>query len=423
MSCSPGNIAVRPGRHDKAMTGLYSAAPDSATVWSLMPHPLLDRTLRHLERLIAFDTVSRNSNLALIDRLEEVLAAAGLRCRRITAVDADKAGLLAVLGPPDRPGLLLSGHTDVVPVDGQEWSSDPFEALLRDGRVYGRGAADMKGFLACMLAIAETVEERELPQPLVLAFSWDEEVGCRGVPALIGALFETVATPLGCFVGEPTGMRVADAHKGKIALRCTVTGREAHSALPGLGANAVFAAAELVRWLEREAERLAEEGPFEEGFDPPFTTVNLGVIEGGEALNIVPRRCVFLCEFRTLPGEDPEGYAARLRRHAAERVLPRLRRRTPEAAIAFETLAVYPGLRSALDTPFARACLDLRGSETPLKLSFGTEAGHFARAGIPALVCGPGDIAVAHKPDEHLSLEQLSLCLGFLERLVRRDLR
>ena len=393
-----------------------------ASIWISMPHPLLERTLAHLQRLIAFDTVSSRSNLALIAYLEETLTAAGLRCLRVPAAEEGKAGLLAFLGPRDRPGLLLSGHTDVVPVEGQRWSSDPFRAVCREGRVFGRGATDMKGFLACMTAVAEAAAGEVLPQPLLLAYSWDEEVGCRGVPHLIAALLEEAAPPLGCLVGEPTGMRVGDAHKGKIGLRCTVRGRESHSGLPHLGANAVFAAAELVAWLAVEARRLATEGRREEGFEPPHTTVNVGTIEGGSALNIVPGRCRFVCEFRTLPGEDPEDHAARLRRQAEEKVLPRLREGAPEAAITFETLMVYPGLRADLDDPFARACLELAGGG-PVRLSFGTEAGHFARAGMPALVCGPGDIARAHRPDEFVTLDELARCLAFLEGLVRRELR
>ena len=388
-----------------------------------MSHPLLPRTLAHLERLIAFDTVSRRPNLPLVAYLEETLTAAGLTCSRVPSGEEGKAGLLAFLGPRDHPGLLLSGHTDVVPVEGQRWSSDPFRAACRDGRVFGRGATDMKGFLACMTAVAEAVAEERLPQPLLLAFSWDEEVGCRGVPRLVEALLEQAAPPLGCLVGEPTGMRVGDAHKGKIGLRCTIRGREAHSALPHLGANAVFAAAELVAWLAAEARRLASEGRREDGFEPPYTTVNVGTIEGGSELNIVPNRCTFCCEFRTLPGEEPESHAARLRRHAEERVLPELRRTAPEAAITFETLLAYPGLRADPERPFARRCLALADAGEPVKLSFGTEAGHFARAGIPSLVCGPGDIARAHKPDEHVTLEELAACLAFLERLVRQDLR
>lgn len=388
-----------------------------------MQHPLLDAALRHLERLIAFDTVSSRSNLALIGYLEEVLTAAGIPFRRLPDAGGEKANLLAFLGSVERPGIVLSGHTDVVPVAGQNWSSDPFRAVLRDGCLYGRGSADMKGFLACMLTIAEAAASHSLPRPLILAFSYDEEVGCKGVPVLIEALQACAAPPLGCVVGEPTGMRIADAHKGKIGLRCTVRGREAHSGLPQLGANAIFAAAELIAWIAREAERLAAEGPYAEGFDPSFTTANVGVVEGGSQLNIVPNRCSFLCEFRTLPGEQPEACAQRLKAHAETVVLPRLRARAPEATITFETIMAYPGLQADLDTPFGRLCRRLAEPGPPVKLSFGTEAGHFARAGIPALVCGPGDIACAHKPDEHVALDQLERCLGFLDILVRQELQ
>lgn len=372
-----------------------------------------------LRSLLAFDTQSFRSNLGLIGFVRDHLAGHGVASRLVPDEEGGKANLWAVIGPADRPGLVLSGHTDVVPVAGQAWSGDPFVPRLRDGRVYGRGAADMKGFLACCLALAPDLLAVELERPVILAFSYDEEVGCKGVPRLIDDLLAHLPRPLACLVGEPTLMRLVDGHKGKAGHRCTVTGRAAHSAYPALGANAVVAAARIVAEVAAMGERFAAEGPFQEGFDPPHHTSGVGRIEGGGQLNIVPDRCAFEFEFRTLPGEDPLRFVREVERFAAERVLPGLRATAPEAAIAFEEVLAYPGLPPAGSTPFTELCRELTGTRTPARVSFGTEGGCYAARGIPALVCGPGDIAVAHKPDEWIALEQLDACDAFLRRLVR----
>jgi len=375
-----------------------------------------------LRRLLAFDTQSFRSNLPLVGFVREHLAQVGIESRLVHDDRGEKANLWAVIGPADRPGLILSGHTDVVPVAGQAWSSDPFAPVVRDGRVHGRGAADMKGFLACCLALAPELRALDLRRPVILAFSYDEEVGCKGVPRLIEAILAALPRPEACLVGEPTMMRLVDGHKGKAGYRCTVTGREAHSAYPALGANAVIAAARIIAEVAAMGERFAQEGPFVAGFDPPHHTAGVGRIEGGAQLNIVPKRCFFEFEFRTLPEEDPLRFVEAVRRFAKERVLPDLRAAAPEAEIAFEEILSYPGLAPGPDSPFARLCRELSATPTPTKVAFGTEAGCFAARGIPALICGPGDIAVAHKPDEWIALEQLERCDAFLRRLVREAL-
>ncbi|MEK0082881.1 acetylornithine deacetylase [Benzoatithermus flavus] len=372
-----------------------------------------------LRRLIAFDTQSFRSNLELVGFVREHLAACGIESRLVPNDSGEKANLWAVIGPQDRPGIVLSGHTDVVPVAGQAWSHDPFDAVVRDGRVYGRGAADMKGFLACVLALVPELARARLAKPVILAFSYDEEVGCKGVPRLIDAMLEALPRPRACLVGEPTMMRLVDGHKGKAGYRCTVTGRAAHSALPQLGANAVIAAARLVGEIAAMGERFAQEGPFMAGFDPPHHTAGVGRIEGGSQLNIVPERCSFEFEFRTLPDEDPLRFVRAVEAFAAREVLPGLRERAPEAGIAFEEVLSYPGLVPAGDSPFARLCRELTGTAEPVRVAFGTEGGCFAARGIPTVVCGPGDIGVAHKPDEFIELEQLASCDRFLRRLVR----
>jgi acetylornithine deacetylase len=385
-----------------------------------MPVPLTSVEL--LERLIAFDTQSSRSNLELVAFVQDHLDGLGVASRLVHDGTGTKANLWAVIGPADVPGIVLSGHTDVVPVAGQAWTGDPFRAEIRDGRLHGRGAADMKGFLACVLALVPDLVGARLRKPAILAFSYDEEVGCKGVPSLIEALLAELPRPEACLVGEPTLMRLVDGHKGKAGYRCTVTGCEAHSALPHLGANAVVAAARIIDRVASMGERFAAEGPFLEGFAPPHHTSGVGRIEGGSQLNIVPNRCGFEFEFRTLPTEDPMRFVRAVEDFARERVLPDLRATAPEAGIAFEEILAYPGLAPAPDTPFGALCRELTGTVEPARVSFGTEGGCYAARNIPAVVCGPGDIGVAHKPDEWVALDQLDRCDAFLRRLAARAL-
>ena len=372
-----------------------------------------------LDRLIGFDTQSFRSNLELVGFVRDYLADHGVAIRLVPDDSGDKANLFAVIGPRDVPGLVLSGHTDVVPVAGQAWTGDPFVARHRDGRILGRGAADMKGYLACVLALVPDLLALPLRRPAIIAFSYDEEVGCKGVPQLIEALLAELPAPMACLVGEPTLMGVVDGHKGKAGYRCIVTGREAHSAYPKLGANAVIAAARIIAKVAELGARFEAEGPFADGFDPPHHTSGVGRIEGGSQLNIVPNRCSFEFEFRTLPGTDPMRYVREVEAFALAEVLPTLQATAPEAAIRFEEVLAYPGMTPPPESDFTRLCRELTGTARPMKVPFGTEGGCFDARGIPSLVCGPGDIRVAHKPDEWIAVEQLELCDRFLRDLVR----
>jgi acetylornithine deacetylase len=379
----------------------------------------LAETLELLERLIGFDTVSARSNLELVAFVRAWLEDRGIEARLDYDSTDTKASLLATIGPKEPAGVVLSGHTDVVPALGQAWSSDPFRATRRGDRIVGRGSADMKGFLAVALGIVPDLLREPPPRPLHLAFSYDEEVGCKGAPGLLDLMERTLPhLPVGCVVGEPTRMRVVDGHKGKAGFRCTVIGREAHSALTPLGVNAVGIAAELVCEILRMGEGFGRDGPFRDGFEPPHDTASVGRIEGGSQLNIVPGRCSFELEFRTLPGRDPIAHVRAVEAYARDRLLPAMRRTAPEADIVVEEILGYPGLDGGSDSAFGRLCLELSGTTTPAKVSFGSDGGHFARRGIPTLLCGPGDIAVAHKPDEHVTLDQLARCRAFLQRLA-----
>ena len=378
-------------------------------------------TRQMLERLVGFDTTSRNSNLHLIEFVRDYLDDFGIASELVFDETGAKANLLASIGPPDRAGIVLSGHTDVVPVDGQDWSSDPFTCIERDGRLYGRGTADMKGFIATVLALVPEFQALRLAAPLHLAFSYDEEVGCKGVPRLLDRLGERLPmAPFGCVVGEPTGMQVANGHKGKAGYVCTVTGRASHSALNHLGVNAIEVAARIIAELRRRNDEFRETGPFAPGFEPPHCTVSTGVIAGGSALNIVPDHCRFAFEFRPLPGQDPDALFAGIRGWAEAELLPAMRAVHPETGIAWQEQMSYPGLGATPGAAIEEVCRRLTDTETPIKLSFGTEAGHFAKRGIPSVVCGPGEIRVAHRPDEYVELAQLERCAAFLRDLVRQ---
>lgn len=380
-------------------------------------------SLEMIARLVAFDTTSRNSNLAIIDFIRDHLAGLGVESRLVHDATGRKANLYATLGPSDRPGIALSGHTDVVPVDGQDWSSDPWTLTRRDGRLYGRGTCDMKGFIAVVLAQAPEFLRRGLETPIHLMFSYDEEVGCVGVRRLIEALRALPVRPRACIVGEPTEMRVVAAHKGKRSLRAHVRGRECHSSLTPRGVNAVEYAAAAVTALRAIGRRIAAEGPFDPAFDVPYTTAHAGVIHGGTALNIVPKDCYFDFEFRYLPGEDPEELIGRLRRHVEETLEPEMRAVDPATGFAWEEISAFPGLDTPPDAEIVALGRALSGGNSVNKVAFGTEAGLFQEAGIPTIVCGPGSIDQAHKPDEYVSLEQIALCEAFLGRLMDRVCR
>lgn len=388
-----------------------------------MPSPSR-ATIDLIKKLVAFDTTSRHSNLALIHFVRDYLKGLGIDSKLVFDESGKKANLFATIGPADRPGILLSGHTDVVPVDGQTWTTDPFAVVERDGRLYGRGTCDMKSFVATVLALAPDFQRARLQAPIHLSFSYDEEVGCVGVRRLIAELERLKLRPTACVVGEPTSMKVVRAHKGKISYRCRVRGLECHSSLAPRGVNAIEYAAEVISFITRMERRLAAEGPFDPDFDVPHTTAQTGVIQGGTALNIVPKDCWFDFEFRYLPGQDPYGLVGAVQRFAETELLPDMRRLHADAGFSWEELSGFPGLATAEEAEIAQLAKSAAGDNAAAgKVAFGTEAGLFDAAGIPTIVCGPGDIEQAHKPDEFVSLEQVALCETFLQRLVERFAR
>ncbi len=373
-----------------------------------------------IERLIAFDTTSRNSNLDLIHDVRDYLKGLGVESHLTFDDDKRKANLYATLGPTDRGGIALSGHTDVVPVDGQEWSSDPWTAIERDGRLHGRGSCDMKGFIAIVLAHAPRFLERNIETPIHICLSFDEEVGCLGAPKLIAWLNRQPVKPRACIVGEPTDMKVIVGHKGKLSCTGRVRGLECHSSLAPQGVNAIQAAARAIAKLADMAAAKAEEGPFDEDYDVPHSTVHCGTIQGGSALNIVPLDCRFEFEFRCLPSDDPGALLAELQDYVREEVEPAMKAIAPESGFTWTENSFIPGLDLALDSEVVDLAKALTGANDTGKVAFGTEAGLFDKGGIPTVICGPGSIEQAHKPDEFVSLEQLALCERFMTRLLDR---
>lgn len=399
---------------------LPSTAGTNATLAALAgTRPARSETVDRLRTLIGFDTVSRNANLELIEWVEAFLAPLGFRMTRIADAHAPKANLIASIGPEDRPGYVLSGHTDVVPVDNQEWTSDPFVLRSEDGRHYGRGTADMKGFLACCLALAPEMAAAPLTRPLHFAFSYDEEVGCLGVRSLIEELKTWPVRPAGCFIGEPTSMTVVTSHKAKRSLRGHVIGTAAHSSLAPEAVNAIdYAALFLVR-LREIGRRLATEGPFDDAFDVAFTTAHVGLIQGGEQLNIVPEHCRFDFEFRALPSVDVDALVDEICGYAERELLPEMRAKQPAADFTFEKISAFPGLDTDPGDPIVVLAKRLAGRNDHGKVAYGTEGGLFSvDGGIPTVVCGPGAIAQAHKADEFVEDRQLAACEGFIEGLI-----
>jgi len=382
----------------------------------------LAAALEILDRLVAFDTVSTHSNLELIDWVAGYLGRFGIATER-SSVFAGKANLFATIGPSERGGVILSGHTDVVPVAGQEWHSDPFRLTERageeGGRLYGRGSADMKGFIALVLAMVPEMTQRALKVPLHLAFTHDEETGCFGAPALIGALPTGIARPMLAIVGEPTSMQIANAQKGCSFFRTRIVGREGHSSAPDRGVNAISAAAEIIAEIGRlHAEARGRARP-ESGFDPPHTTLSVGTIAGGTAVNIIARECAFDWDLRTLPDEDAASLKARIDRFISSDLLPRMRAVYPHAAVETETIVAVPPLLPMPGSPAEALARLLTGANTTTTVSFASEAGLYQEAGIPAIVCGPGSIDVAHKPDEFITRAELAAGQAFLDRLLQ----
>jgi acetylornithine deacetylase len=386
-----------------------------------------EATVAILERLVAFDTVSAKSNLALIDWVAGYLDGYGIASHLTRNGEGTKANLFATIGAGngsgERGGIILSGHTDVVPVEGQDWASDPFRLEARPadrepGRLYGRGTADMKGFLALCLALVPQALAGPLAVPLHLALSYDEEVGCLGVPALIRSLPEGMARPRLAIIGEPTGMQVANAHKGIHFLRTRVIGHEAHSSMPERGVNAIAAAAEIIAEIGRLAAECRAAAGADSRFDPPYTSFNIGRIAGGTAVNIIARDCAFEWEFRPVPGEDGAALQRRIEDFVTADLLPRLRAGHAQAAVATEVMALVPPLVADPASPAEALARELTGANEATTIAFATEAGLFQSAGIPAVICGPGSIAVAHQPNEFITRDELAAGAAFLDRLL-----
>ncbi len=372
-----------------------------------------------IERLVSFNTTSRGSNLALIHFVRDYLASHGVDSTLIHDESGNKANLYATVGPAGVPGVALSGHTDVVPVDGQPWDSDPFGLVQKEGRLYGRGTSDMKSFSAIALALVPEFVARPLKTPIHFALSFDEEVGCLGAPLMIDRLgAELGVKPMIVIVGEPTDMAVVNAHKGVYSFNTRVRGLEAHSSATHRGVNAVQYAALLVHFLTEMADEMAARAAPESGFDPPYTTVHVGTIRGGTAHNIVPLDCAFTWEYRLMPGADADEIRTRFEQFAEETVLPRMHAVDPGTAIDTELRCYVPGLVPEEGSPAEEIVMALARTNRTEVVAYGTEAGLFQEVGIPTVICGPGSIRQAHQPNEYIELSQVQACESFMRRLL-----
>lgn len=373
-----------------------------------------------LARLVAFDTVSAKSNLELIDFVADWLDSYGVASTRIFNAEGSKANLFATIGPEGDGGVALSGHTDVVPVTGQDWTSDPFamRADAATGRLYGRGTTDMKGFIACVLCHVPAFREAALKVPLHIALSYDEEVGCRGVGGMIAGFGGGLPTPAIAIVGEPTSMQIVNAHKGIRGFHVTLRGVAAHSSAPHLGVNTIAYAAEIIRHIGSVADEIRAAADPGCGFQPPFTTFNIGRIQGGEALNIIPEHCSFVWEFRPLPDVDADAIEARVLSFIETEIEPRMQAENPLAGVRIEFLSRVPPMAAMSDSPAERLVRRLTGANEAITVAYTAEASQFQAAGVPAVLCGPGSIDQAHQPDEWIAAEQLDACSAFLDRLT-----
>ena len=372
-----------------------------------------------LAHLVAFDTTSRNSNIALIEYARDYLAGHGIAARVSLDPTGRKANLHALVGPEVAGGIALSGHVDTVPVDGQAWTGDPFTLREADGRLIARGAADMKGFVACMLAAVPRLKAMRLTKPLHLFVTHDEETTMEGARRMVAEL-DAAPRPACCVVGEPTLMQPVVAHKGKLSLRVIVRGKPGHSSEPGKGVNAVQAAAEVVAWVAAKARERAKTGPFDARFDPAYTTIHVGTILGGTILNIIPEHAEFTMEWRNIPGDDVEAEFAKLRAHVAGTIEPAMKTVDPAAGFSYDVIDTIPGLALPERDPLVAMVQQASGSNSVGAVSYGTEGGLYEQAGVPTIVCGPGAIAQAHQPDEWIAASQLLACDAFIDRLAER---
>jgi acetylornithine deacetylase len=381
--------------------------------------PIADRIRTLLAGLVGFDTVSDRSNLALIAYIEDYLAAFGITARRVVDATGQKASLWVTIGPQNKPGLVLSGHTDVVPVEGQAWTHNPFEMVERDGKLYGRGTTDMKGFVATCLAMVPEMKRAQLATPIHLAISYDEEIGCVGVRPLLGILSQAPVKPLGCFVGEPTRMELAIGHKGKHGVRATFRGFACHSSIAPTGVNAIEHAATLIAEISRRAAHIAKDGARDELYDIPHTTLLTSTVQGGTALNIVPDTCTIEFEARGLGIAESKEVTDSIVAWARETIEPVMQKANPACGIDFEEILEYPALDMPAGDSWVTLAKQLSGRNSHCKVAFGTEAGLFvSMASIPSVVIGPGSIAQAHKADEYVELAELLKCAQFIERVI-----
>jgi acetylornithine deacetylase len=370
-----------------------------------------------LTRLVAFDTTSRNSNVALIEWVETFLAERGIASRRVANADGTKSNLYALIGPEAEGGVVLSGHTDVVPVDGQPWTSDPWVVTERAGKLYGRGVADMKSFLALALAHIDEALAAPMKRPIILAFSYDEEIGCLGAPSLIEEINRIAPKPAAVIVGEPTSMKVVSAHKGIRSFIVEITGREAHSSLPDAGVSAVMEALtlmELIAEMGREGRAVTHAH-----FNPPGPTMTIGRVDGGTATNILARKCTFMWDLRTPELAQAEAIEARFRA-AAEALDAKIKSRAPEGGVSVTRRSNTPGLAIARDSEAETLARALTGDNETRAVAYAAEAGLFQRAGIPAIICGPGSIEQAHQPDEWIEISQIEEGAAFMKRLIAK---
>jgi len=385
-----------------------------------MPHPRLEETISVLERLVAFATLPGETNLELVGYVNAYLADRGIESRLSYDETGNRANLCAVIGPPVDGGVALNGHTDIVPVEGQAWSADPFTLVRRDGRLFGRGAVDMKGFLACMFASAAMFRDAGLKRPVHLTICYDEEIGGFGAPVLVADMLGAGPRPAVAIVGEPTRMRLVSGHKGGYEMRTEFTGHACHSSDPRKGVSAVQYAARFVAHLSDLAEAMAAHPRPGSPYDPPYTTLTVGRIEGGTAVNIIAQNCTVSWEMRPVPGEDSAAIIAAIERYANEKLLPAMQAVAPGASIVTTTLADVPSLDDREAEKAVALVAEVTGRNDTEVVSFGTDAGHFCAAGISTVVFGPGSIDQAHKPDEFIDISEIEACLAFFDRLAAR---
>ncbi|RED50766.1 acetylornithine deacetylase [Aestuariispira insulae] len=371
-----------------------------------------------IEKLVSFDTVSRHSNMALIDFVRDYLSGFGVESHLVPNEDGSKANLYATVGPNVTGGVVLSGHTDVVPVDGQPWDTDPFKIVEKDGKLFGRGTCDMKSFIAIALSKVPEMLSKDIAAPIHFAFSYDEEVGCAGAPPMIREMAEKVPQPRAAIIGEPTNMEIVNAHKGVNGFKTTVIGHEAHSSQVHRGVSAVMTAAKLINFLDCMMAENRARADASNGFEPPFSTLHVGQVNGGTALNIISRKCEFVWDVRNIPEDDPFAFVERFEQYANEELLPGMRAIAPECSITTERTSSAPAMRPEENGAAEELCKHLTGRNSVSVVPYATEAGQFQEVGYSTIVCGPGSIDQAHQPNEFIEKSQVTECEQFLGRLI-----